>query len=90
MFPVVQTVIQARNRANVSMAAVDLSLQFHPKPPKDRPVSAPVTRDEEDGARLSAGETSHSSGLVYQSLNKPYTGKACMLSSVEDVLEDKR
>lgn len=39
------------------MAATDMRLEDLNKKQKERPSSAPVTKNESDGARLSAGET---------------------------------
>ena len=52
-----QLLIETRNRAAVSMAATDMRLEDLNKQQKERPASAPVTKHESDGARLSAGET---------------------------------
>ena len=39
------------------MAATDADFDKYLRPPKERPVSAPLTRDETDKAILSANET---------------------------------
>ena len=49
--------IQTRNRALINMAATDADFEKYMRPPKERPVSAPMTRQETDKALLSANET---------------------------------
>ena len=79
-----QTVIRARSRANVSIAATDMRLEKLLRVPKERPVSAPVTNVEDRGARLSAGETENapfSETIINGKKIRPQTTQGRLIAS---------
>lgn len=84
---VLQMLIETRNRAIISIAATDTSLDKHPRQVKVRPASAPVTQREGNQARLSAGETDQ---YVYQQedRSRPSTARPRILKVMEQERED--
>lgn len=51
--------LRSKHKADVNLTPGDLELDNKQRQPKDRPGSAPVTREETKTAHLSAGELDH-------------------------------
>ena len=80
--------IETRNRATVSIAAADASLDKYGRHSKVRPCSAPITKHENAEAHLGAGETDQ---YVYQQQDRarrPATAKPRIVQMIEQERED--
>ena len=77
-----QAIITTRNNAIVNMAAHDPALEKRVRPPKQRPVSAPYTKQESQVALLSAGETDKYV-RAREERARPHTSKPRILEAIQ-------
>ena len=73
----------------ISLAAIDPQLEKLLRPPKERPSSAPGTKNEVSKAQLSAGETQEADTKT-EERKRPHTSKPRILEQIQRENEDEK